>query len=73
MFCEKCGTKIADGQKFCPSCGVSTTGKETSNEASVTTSKKKGGRFKGCLIVIILLGVIGAIIGSMTSNRLVTI
>jgi hypothetical protein len=69
MFCAKCGTKIADGQKFCPSCGVATTGKEVSNEAPVVVSKKKGGRFKGCLIVIILVGVIGAIIGSMSSKK----
>ena len=22
MFCKKCGTKLADGAKFCPACGA---------------------------------------------------
>ncbi|MBQ2144182.1 MAG: zinc ribbon domain-containing protein, partial [Oscillospiraceae bacterium] len=21
MFCEKCGTRVDDGQPFCPNCG----------------------------------------------------
>ena len=21
MFCDRCGTKLAEGQRFCPSCG----------------------------------------------------
>ena len=47
--------------------------KEASNEAPVVMSKKKGcsfnGCLKGCLIVIILVGVIGAIISSMSSKK----
>ena len=73
MYCTKCGTRIADGQKFCPSCGVAVTGKATSEGAPVVVVKEKGGCFKGCLIAAILMVVAGValvmIIGGAASEE----
>lgn len=66
MHCAKCGTKIAEGQSFCPSCGTAVTGKAASGETSVSATKKKKG--KGCLIAVILIVAIGAITAVMSSK-----
>lgn len=39
MFCINCGNKIDDDAKFCPQCGTSTEGKNSSSAPSVTLSK----------------------------------
>ena len=59
MYCTKCGAKIAEGQQFCPSCGVATSGKATSEGAAVVVVKEKGGCSKGCIIALILMVVVG--------------
>ena len=44
MFCAKCGTKVADEQKFCPSCGSPLSNAAASGGgASVVVVKEKGG------------------------------
>lgn len=73
MFCSKCGTKMAEGQKFCPSCGTSATDKPGANNAPVVVVKERGGCFKGCLVAVIVMivGLIAlvAIVGSSTSSE----
>lgn len=66
MHCVKCGTKIAEGQRFCPSCGTSATGETASSEVPVAAPKKKRG--KGCLIAIIIIVAIGAITAVVSSK-----
>ena len=74
MFCAKCGTKVADEQKFCPSCGSPLSNAAASGGgASVVVVKEKGGCAKGCLIVVIAAVVIGfalvMIIGGTASKE----
>lgn len=72
MYCKKCGTKIAEDQQFCPSCGVAAAGKATSEGASVVVVKEKGGCLKGCIIALILMVIAGValvmIIGGAASE-----
>ena len=73
MFCSKCGSKIADGQKHCPSCGASSCENANSNSSPVIVVKEKGGCAKGCLISLIIMIVIGfalvMIVGSSASSE----
>lgn len=46
---------MAEGQKFCSSCGTSATGKPSANNAPVVVVKERGGCFKGCLIAVIVM------------------
>ena len=73
MFCVKCGAKIADSQKTCTSCGASATREATSNGSPVVVVKESSGCFKGCLIAVILMVIIGVasilIIGGAVSEE----
>lgn len=76
MFCSKCGTKMEEGQKFCPSCGTSATGKSGVNNAPVVVVKERGGCFKGCLgaavfwMIVVFVGLlVVAIVDSSTSTE----
>ena len=59
-FCGKCGAKIEDGVKFCPSCGGVVSEKKGGNnyvkEKSRLIYESKGR--KGSALVIIIIGVI---------------
>jgi len=73
MFCSKCGKKLADGVKLCPSCGVESSEGSSSGVAPVVVVKEKGGCLgKGCLIAVILMAIIGValivIIGGVASE-----
>ena len=46
---------MAEGQKFCSSCGTSATDKSGANNAPVVVVKERGGCFKGCLIAVIVM------------------
>lgn len=39
-FCNKCGTQLEEGKKFCPNCGEPTGAKETINVDSVVENLK---------------------------------
>ncbi|MBR4652841.1 MAG: zinc ribbon domain-containing protein [Kiritimatiellae bacterium] len=78
MFCAKCGTKVADGQKFCPSCGMSVSGEPASDTVQAGASagtpvvvvKEKSGCFKGCAIVVGAMVVIGFAIAMFIGHSL---
>lgn len=59
MFCGKCGNKIDDGAKFCPSCGASVEKQEnmTVSSASDRERGKKKSK-KGILIFILIILVV---------------
>ena len=46
MFCEKCGTRVDDGQPFCPNCGnrMSESPAETPTVATVATAATAAGK-----------------------------
>jgi hypothetical protein len=52
MFCSKCGKKMGDDVKFCPSCGTSVGGTQTNEEMvtakTVLTITAKSFRCSGC-------------------------
>ena len=62
MFCNNCGTKLDDGQKFCPTCGA------TQGDAvqplqmlqQQEPEKKKHG--KAVLLVLVILIIIGLVV-----------
>ena len=59
MFCAKCGSKIADEQKFCPSCGAPVADAPASGGVApvVVVKEKSGGCLKGCLISVVVAAV----------------
>ena len=75
MFCVKCGSKIADDQNVCPSCGASVSNTVVSGGGdSVIVVKEENGcaiGILGCLCAIIAVIVIGfalVIIGGIVSK-----
>lgn len=61
-FCSKCGTKIDEGIKFCPSCGEAVSNAEntpmkTEQEKVKLLYESKGG-YKGGAIIVIILGLL---------------
>ncbi len=80
MFCAKCGSKIADGQNVCPSCGMSMDGKlisdttvpDARSQATVVVVKEKSGCLKGCAVIvglIVAIGIAGAIVSAYSSYK----
>lgn len=68
MYCVKCGTKLPEGAKFCPDCGVAVSG---TSAHGTEAEKEKGKRFGkrsaalvgGVIAVIAVLGIIGSLSG----------
>jgi uncharacterized membrane protein YvbJ len=47
-FCTNCGAQVADGVKFCPSCGTPVGGTAAPQPAAVRSAKEKVGNIKVC-------------------------
>lgn len=77
MFCEKCGTEVPDGVKFCPKCGHSlsndtktkqtatnsvSTGSIVDTWSSFSTGKKIISIIVVCCIGLFIMGLIGSIV-----------
>lgn len=63
MYCKKCGNQIADGSKFCNSCGA----QQNAPEISAVQSSAKKSLPIGAIIAIIIAAVIiiGGVIGGL--------
>ena len=70
MYCEKCGTKIEEGAKFCPKCGTSVT--PVSPESFQASPKPKRKRSLVPIIIIAVVVGIIPIIGILASIVLVS-
>ena len=55
MFCNKCGSKLNEGDKFCPKCG---------NSVEYITKRKKAVN-KKAIIIIVLLIIIAVVAGGI--------
>lgn len=61
MFCEKCGKKLEDGVKFCPSCGNRVEIPENQTDTvheQPEKSKKSRKKSKLPLVLIVVLAII---------------
>lgn len=73
MFCPKCGKDVADGAKFCPSCGSQMnveSGEESTSENSLKEKQEQPQsafqKFRstvGLIVVgiVVLIGIIGSV------------
>ena len=64
MFCEKCGSKIDDGQHFCAKCGASANNEPCADGKNSAQAKKSGKGLKITLVAValtvVLIGGVGA-------------
>ena len=60
MFCEKCGTTIAEGQTVCPNCGTSTLG---------TPKAKKINPMIHIILGVMIVAVVACIVVMLVSTR----
>lgn len=54
MFCSNCGKEIDDKAVICIHCGC-----QVNNPTKATAKNEQNGCLSGCLVIILVLGVIG--------------
>jgi hypothetical protein len=70
VYCQKCGTEINGGAKFCPECGNPVDAHDALPNASQTQSMniRPKKRRKGCIFAFLIVAVLGTLVAVVSSQ-----
>jgi serine protease Do len=72
-FCEDCGNRMSDTDKFCESCGTSVIGKKTNGNQIPTLKQRKSNPlkavFSGLLLVVLVASIAGNVFWNIQTNK----